>query len=198
MRKILNEKHLADLKSSGLNDNTIVQSGIYSATDEEVKRILKFDGGTGMVIPYPNTEDENGNFYCRVKPDNPPTINGKPAKYLSPKGSGVRLYIPLTLEISILQDSTISLVITEGEKKTLKAIQEKIYTVGLSGVWCFRQNKEIIPDLKRILWKGRGAYICFDSDAIRNESILHAEWELAKWLESQGAVVKTVRLPDEQ
>ncbi len=88
MRKILNPQHLDDLRSSGLTDETITALGFYSGAAAEVQTILGFAAGSGLIIPYPCIG--GGEPFSRVKPDQPPIINGKPAKYLSPKGSGVR------------------------------------------------------------------------------------------------------------
>lgn len=88
----LNPNHQEDLHRSGLTDNTITSLGFYSGTAEEVERILGFNPGPGLVIPYPGTGGTEA-FY-RVKPDAPPIIDNKPAKYLSPRGAIVRAYIP--------------------------------------------------------------------------------------------------------
>ncbi len=84
--------HLDDLRRSGLSDETIQALGFYSGTATEVKAILGFDAGPALVIPYACVG--GGEPFCRVKPDKPPVIDGKPAKYLSARGAKVRAYIP--------------------------------------------------------------------------------------------------------
>jgi len=92
MDKALNPRHLDDLYSSGLTDDTIKRLGFYSGDTDEVEAILGFNVGPGLVIPYPPFNDASP-FY-RVKPDMAPIIDGKPAKYLSPINAVVRAYIP--------------------------------------------------------------------------------------------------------
>jgi putative DNA primase/helicase len=101
----------------------------------------------------------------------------------------------------------VPLVITEGEKKILKADQEGFPGVGLVGVWGWQRKRppdesghrtgprELIDDLRVIVWKGRAVYVCFDSDAISKENVLLAEYELALALRAEGADVHVVWLP---
>jgi hypothetical protein len=44
--------HLEDLRRSGLSDETIARAGIYSASERQVRDVLGFGAGPGMVIPY--------------------------------------------------------------------------------------------------------------------------------------------------
>lgn len=73
--------HMEDLRRSGLTDETIESLGFYSAAAAEVTDILSFDAGPGLVIPYRPYEGRQA--FSRVKTDEPPIINGEPAKYLS-------------------------------------------------------------------------------------------------------------------
>ncbi|MFN8180151.1 MAG: phage/plasmid primase, P4 family [bacterium] len=201
----MTDRHLADLRSSGLTDATIAASGIYSATGPQVAKILGFDPGPGYVIPYLGTEDERGVPFRRVKPDTPMNgSNGKPAKYLAPKKevnpAGNRLYVPPNFPAAALRDPTVRLFGTEGEKKTLAGNQEGFPTVGFSGVTCWvsRNGDSVskpIADLDRIAWEGRELYLVFDSDAATKPEVRHEEKKLAAELTSRGARVRTVRLP---
>ena len=94
----------------------------------------------------------------RIKPDSPPILDGKPAKYLSPKSSPNRLYVPSGVE-TLFNDAAVPLYISEGEKKALKAAQEGLKCIAIAGVWCWKGKgsngpSEPIPDLDLI--KGRG------------------------------------------
>ena len=198
----LQEKHLKDLQASGLREETIRAAGFYSASADQTQKILGFNAGSGLSIPYPATNGEPP--FIRIKPDQPfSDKNGKIAKYLTRKGAGNRLYIPPSLiSNKVLSDPTIPLLITEGEKKALKATQEGVPCVALAGVWSFVQktgNKEKstpIPDLDKIHWNNRTVFICYDSDLVEKESVAWAEWKLAHELQNRKAKVRVIRLPD--
>jgi hypothetical protein len=93
----LSFEHREALRRRGLTDVTIEAAGLWSASAEQVAELLGFDPhSAGLVIPYqhPRTEKVALN---RVRPDYPPIIGQKPAKYLSPKGASNRLYFLRTL-----------------------------------------------------------------------------------------------------
>jgi Domain of unknown function (DUF3854) len=181
----INAKHLADLRSSGWTDETARHSRVYSASAREVKRILGFVAGPGLVFMY-------GYFDAHVKPDYRPK-SGK--VYYSAKGSKCLMYIPAMLDWDIFKDPTQDLFITEGEKKAVAAVQEGIPCVAFSGVWTWRQDGKPIDDLDIVTWQGRKVYIVFDSDAARNYQIQQSEQALKIELESRGADVSVIRLP---
>lgn len=186
------EPHVHDLVvRSGLTVETITTHGLHSGSRQEVYELLKFGAGTGLIIPYPGTD------YVRVKLDNP-----RSRKYLSPKGSKNRLYIPKTITAETLKDATAPLYFVEGEKKALKACQEGLHCIGLSGVWGWRTSSEgykrgggkTLGDLDQIVFKGRTVYIVFDSDLADNEKVQEAEAAFAKELIRRGAVVFRIPL----
>ena len=151
--------------------------------------------GPALVIPY---RDESGaTVLCRIKPDNPPQNgNGKPSKYIGPTGLPNRVYFPPGVH-DLLAADTATVFITEGEKKSLRAAQDGLACIGLSGVenWHAKKSTALIPDLERVGWKNRPVYIVFDSDSADNENIKMAESLLAATLANYGAVVRIVRLP---
>lgn len=192
MEKILNPQHLDDLYSSGLTDETIRELGFYSGTAAEVHAILGFAAGSGLIIPYSDTG--GGEPFGRVKPDQPPIINGHSAKYLSPKNSIGRAYIPLRTS-EVLEHPMTGFLITEGEKKAAKATQEGFPCIGLSGIWGFSQNHQLIPDLMNISWEGREVFLAPDSDYSSNPNVKLAVSTLERWLTRLGASVLVVRIP---
>ena len=189
MERILTPNHLEDLRQSGLTDDTIRSLGFYSGTASQINAILGFDAGPGLVIPYPTAD---GQPYYRVKSGQPPIIDGKPAKYLSPKGAAVRAYIPPKTRIA-LGDHGVAVIITEGEKKAAKADQDGFSCIGLAGVWCFLQEHKLIPDLAELSWKGRPVIIAYDSDIAWNDDIKEAAFTLERELAARGALVKAIR-----
>jgi hypothetical protein len=182
----INAKHLADLKSSGWTDETARRSRVYSGSAREVKRILGFPAGPGLMFMY-------GYFDAHVNPDYRPK-SGK--VYYSSKGSKCLMYIPALLDWDIFKDPTQDLFITEGEKKAVAAVQAGIPCVAFSGVWTWRQNGQPIEDLDMVTWAGRHVYIVFDSDAAKNFQVQRAELALKAELEARGATVSIVRLPE--
>jgi hypothetical protein len=187
--------HRDELRASGLTDETIARAGIYSAPERQVRDVLGYGAGAGMVFPYPALN--GGAPYARVKLDNAGD-DGK--RYRSPAKQPNRLYVPAVLDAKVLADTSTPLYITEGEKKALKACQEGLACLAVSGVWSWRTRDRAdhsipIPDLDHIGWTGRAIYIAFDSDLATNPSVQRAEIALAQELRHRGAEVFAVRLP---
>lgn len=125
--------------------------------------------------------------------------NKKGLRYIQPKGSLNQIYLPPFVDWSaIAQDTTQSIVITEGELKAACACYHDIPTIGLGGVWCFRSSTAhlaLLEQFDEFKWKDRTVRICYDSDAGNNTNILAAENALAKELVRLGAWVQVVRIP---
>lgn len=194
--------HLEDLRRSGLSDETIAASGIYSASAKETKAILGFDSGPGIAVPYVGTAP----LLVRIKPDEPfAGKDGKAAKYLSPLkrlySAGNRLYLPATLHPLVPTDPGVDLIVTEGEKKALKAVQEGFPTVALAGVTCWRTKlpdgtSRAIADLDLIKWNGRRVFICFDSDVMTKAAVRNQMLKLRGELSRRRAIVFAATLPE--
>jgi len=109
--------------------------------------ILGYGVGAGMVIPYVT---HNGDApYARVKLDHA----GQMASAIAARrDGGNRLYIPPTLDPKLLADPTQPLWITEGEKKSLKATQEGLPCLALSGVWSWRQKLDDGSRARSPIW----------------------------------------------
>ncbi len=198
---MLTPEHVADLRRSGLSDETIAAAGFRSLGAHEVRRLLDYPTAcAGMAIPYPGCIFGDGSRYVRVRLDHPlQSNNGHSIRYLTRRGERNRLYLPPNLAKGTASNSAIPLTITEGEKKSLAACQAGIPCIGLSGVWSWRTKFDgrsfPLPDLCNIHWWGRQVSIVFDSDLIENESVRAAEETLARELTSRGAQVRRVRLP---
>ena len=162
----------------------------------------------------------------RLRRDNPELEyhNGRlreRAKYLSPPGRGSLLYFGPSTDPEWLTDTTLPILLTEGEKKTLAlwrlswhdlgelAEDPRWVSIGLSGVWNWRGTigkeagpnggrrpvKGVIPDIERITWKGRRVVIVYDVDVRTNERVEAARRELSRELTRRGASVEVVDLP---
>ena len=193
--------HLRDLRGSGLTDATIKAAGIYSeASVPKLAAILdwpKYRPSMGPAIVFPYIDDQGRNGDCRVKPDRPRKIKGTFAKYESPHGKPNEPYLPLGVA-AVLPDATRELLMSEGEKKSLKSMQSGFPCIGLVGVYGFKPKGKmaLLPTLERIAWNGRKVFIVFDSDIATNANVQAAESQLGALLKSRGAVVKVVRLPE--
>src|ERR1051325_11006316 len=118
-----------------------------------------------------------------------------------------------------LNDVTLTIVITEGEKKTLALSRlawldvtngPRFLPIGLPGVWNWRgkigkTTNETgsrcdvvgpIADLDRITWENRKVIIVFDANVKKNPSVANARHRLAKELGRRGASVQLVDLPE--
>jgi len=177
----------------------------------------------GIIFPY-ILPGESVAYLTRLRRDKPDielqTDGSKKeiAKYLAPPGRGNRFYFVPGTKPEWLQDVTLPVTITEGEKKNLSLYRLALNAstekprwlpVGLSGVWNWRgtigktgdergnriDEKGTIADFERIAWDGREVYIIFDSNVYTNWSVKEARSQLATELKTRRANVKFVNLP---
>ena len=206
-------QHLADLRSSGLSDEQIAACGFRSETDAaKIRAWLNWKAGISAVqklgpclcIPF---FDRNAEYtgYVRLKPDRPRIKGDRPVKYESPKGSMNRLFIPPGTR-SVIDDTAVPLLITEGEKKAAKADQDGFRCIGVTGVWNWTTKREVedghkvgprelIADMQMFAWNKRRVVIVFDSDITEKPEVQHAEYALFQVLRRCGADVSVARLP---
>jgi len=144
-------------------------------------------------------------------------------KYVGPPGRKNLLYFAPRTACDWLEDATLPVIITEGEKKTLAlshlawhqlgdaSDKPRWLAIGLGGVnnWKGTTGKQDgpngerldvkgpIPDLGRIQWSKREVIILFDSNVHTNEDVRIARNSLAKELRSRGAHVLFVNIPRE-
>lgn len=193
---ILQLHHLEELRTSGLSDGTIRAARLYSATNDTATLLIGFGRSGGLAFPYLHTANDGKEPFTRIKFDKP---DAKGKRYAQAKGSGNRLYIPPMPDPAALKNPGVTLYITEGEKKSLKAVQEGLPCVSVSGVDSWRSKvsgkSQPIADLDLIEWKGRQVFLVYDSDIIGKERVRYAEYELAKELSRRGAKVEAIRLP---
>jgi len=154
-----------------------------------------------------------------LTPGLPVELQPKPKdypKYLSPRGTGSQLYHShLAILASAkryqerLNDVHTPLRIVEGEFKveSLTFHAPKILTIGLGGVWNWRDRRHggddslPIPELSgqegSIPLEGREVRLCFDSDTAQNTKVQAALKALASHLIACGARVLHEILPSE-
>ncbi|WP_297212699.1 MULTISPECIES: DUF3854 domain-containing protein [Thermodesulfovibrio] len=194
----LHHQHLEDLRKSGLFDETILRADIKSVPPAEIKKLLGFEPQkliSAYIIPYQNTK---GFFRLRCFYED--GYSG--AKYLQKKESGSHIYIPPDLDVSALRNSEIPLYITEGEKKALKAYQEGLPCIAISGLWNWSNGKgELITDFDQIELKSRTIFLVPDNDFTKQnkhgykKNLEQALQRLALKLIERGAEVYLVELP---
>lgn len=182
-------EHLNDLRKSGLADSTIEKAGIYSVRPADIAEKLGWDSPqiqSMYAIPYPNNEGfERYKLIPPIKEK-----DGHEIKYLQRKGSPVHLYIPPQV-LNVLNNPRIPLTIVEGEKKTLRLLQEGYHVIGIGGIWSWSQE-----DLDKIVWQGRIVNFSPDSDIWQRPDLLKAVYALARELEKRGANVVIFKLPE--
>lgn len=191
--------HLADLRKSGLTDDTIEQSGIKTAPPGQINKGLGFNIpglSSAYEIPYLGC-----NGFSRYRGFYEDGKSGP--KYLQRKDTGNHLYIPPMFDTAILSDPTKPLYFTEDEKKSLKGSQEGLPCIGVSGLWNWKEKgKGLIPDFDKINFKDRKVFIVPDNDYKSpnkhgyGKNLEQAVNQLAAAVIERGATVSIIELPD--
>jgi hypothetical protein len=193
----LSRDHLAELRNSGLSDDTIESSGVYS--EYATGRIGSIIGWSppityvpALVFPFTDSTGSPTGF-ARIKPAKPRrNAEGKPVKYEQPQGEFARAYFTHQA-IEALPSPENRIYITEGEKKALSMAEHIGPTIGLCGVWNWQakrtegQDRQLIPDLAAINWAGREVVVVFDCDEELKPNVELAQIELCRVLERHGA-----------
>ncbi len=189
-REILLPDHLADLRKSGLSDETIGLMNVYSVTLDDISRELGWCPAgvdSALVFPYLGIDK-----YSRYKvfpsfKDN----EGHSVRYLQRKGTGAHLYVLKPVE-AVLRNSSMPLAVAEGEKKTAALIQSGIMAIGVGGIWNWLdgQSHKAISSIDQIAWVDREVTLYFDSDIWHRQDLLKAVYALGKELEARGASIK--------
>ena len=138
------QHHLTELQRSGLNETTIREAGIRSESNYNALAAVlnwrKLPKRMGAAIVFPYRRRDGTTPYCRLKFDNPRKIAGKLVKYESPKGQPNEIYLPPGVP-ELLERPESELLITEGEKKALKATQHGFSCIGLVGVFGWKDGR---------------------------------------------------------
>ncbi len=198
---------------------------VDSATGAAIVGRNGSDDFAGIAIPYiwPGTNRVREYRLRRDRPDMEWSHGVlKPrGKYLSPPGRSNMVYFVPETEESWLADSTLPMLIVEGEKKAIAASalawlkvgdaadRPRWLTMALPGVWNWRGKtgrtagpqggyldvKGTISDFNSIVWQGRQVMILFDSNVHTNEGVRIARSALAKELRRRGARILFIDVP---
>jgi len=190
----LYKEHIEDFKKSGISDETIenlIEEGYLTSHDFYWQLI------------YPDLLENTHSCYYTTRQDCPyEDENGKEiGKYVRPRGEPSRIYRPSALNPEILLDPGMQLIITDGEKKAIKAAQDGYKCIAIAGVNGFLdandEEDRLISDMHRIPWEERDVYIAFHNDIYVKEYKQRALIKLALILSNQfGAYVRMLSLPD--
>jgi len=199
----LHPEALEDLRRSGLSDATIAEAGLYTPAPGDLPRLLSArlvaQVRHVLVFPYdgagPGGAWRRDDEFVRCKLF-PPASDGQghTIRYFQRAGTPPRLYIPPRARAA-LTDPTAPLLITEGEKKALKANQEGLACVAVGGLWNWQASGRPIADLDGIDWYEREAVIVPDSDVWTRPDLLQPVFALGKELEGRGAKMSVLKLP---
>ena len=195
----LHPEHLADLRKSGLNDETIKSQKLRSVPPHMIAQLLGFDSPgirSALLIPFPDWDGQFMN-HIRMKIFPPLTDKGGHSiKYLQPKRSGVRLFLPLSTIGRVFAEKT-ALWLVEGEKKALAVAQLGLAALGFCGVegWHASGSRELLADFDRLQLQDRIVELAVDGDVQTNPHVKMATRRFADALRSRGARPRLLRLP---
>lgn len=188
------DHHHDDLKRSGLTDGMIEAMGVYSLDANAIqRRVTGASAGSisdGYAIPYPGGQTVR----YRLSTASQEGSGRDPVRYLSERGAAWGLYVPPGFD-AVAEQEPGFLIITEGEKKAAKAVQEGVPCVGIAGVWMWRDPAKdkparhdagtpVLPDIASLA-AGRRVCVLADSDGATNSKVAAAMKTLAKAIAHQ-------------
>jgi len=212
----LHPDHLADLRKSGITDETVGVQKIRTIPPSMIGALLGFaPAGTtsAYVIPFANP---SGGWFDHMKAkvfsadqvvdvrgdhvgERPERwrYNGGAPKYLTRRHASPRVFFPIATMGTAVSGSE-PLWLIEGEKKALAVAQLGLPTVGIESAWGWhvKGSTALLPDFDLIRFAGRIVELVPDSDVATNASIERAMRQLADALRAVGALPRLVRLPE--
>jgi hypothetical protein len=170
---------LEKILSSGLSFERIFLDGYRNSNHHY---------GFDIPMTCPLTQKEK---FARTRKDKP----GDGPKYLQPKGEELIPFFPVLPNWKeIFDDSSIDLIITEGELKASKLVDEGFLAFSMPGVSAYGSSS-FMKALNPINFKSRKIYFCFDDDIRVKPQVRKALIEFAKILNRKGAQVFEIELP---
>jgi len=191
----LHPAHLVDLQRSGLSDEIIEKSGIYTVLPEQINKIMGWDAPVSSLLafPYPGTDFTRYKLFPPLE-----RKDGHKQKYHQSKGSDRHLYMPPGFN-----PECDNISMTEGEKKGIKATQEGLNCLGLGGIWNFAAKDdsgkpELIDDFNLVDWQNKKVILVPDADFQTKPEVRHAVYRLGMMLKARGADITIVCFPEGQ
>jgi hypothetical protein len=194
-------EHLADLRKSGITDETIRLQKIRSVAPHMIDQLLGFRTTPGItssyVIPF---ADPTGGWMPHIRLKVFPALTTKKKgtiKYLGPRRSGPRLFFPVaTLAAVIGSDAPVWCA--EGAKKALALAQLGLPVVGFEGIegWHQRGSSALLADFAHLRLQGRTVELVVDGDVHTNPNVARGARRFADALRAAGALPRLVRLTE--
>jgi hypothetical protein len=213
--EMLRSEHAETLARFRIPHVMLKAAGVRSVSDREAREMFGLQSHqeadlSGILYPYlsPLTGSRVGG---RIRLDH--RLPGDGGKYISEPGCRHLFFAPFPKEW--LADTSIPVVLVESEKAALALLalaeraERKLVSVALGGCWGWRRKigkkpdpdggfsdeKGASPDFDLILWQGREAIVCSDSNASTNVDVQKARRALQKELSQRGARVKFAEVP---
>ena len=216
-RRDLHPEHLADLRKSGLSDETIRDHKIrtvppldmidallgYRAPNVKSAYLTPFPNPLGGWLDYVKLKVfAFDDVMTEVRADHIDEYrdrrryNGGRRKYLVQRASAPRLYFPIPTMARALEGAE-TLWIVEGMKKALALMQLALPAIGIESAWSWhlKGSRGLLPDFDQVRLKGRGVKVVPDGDINTEPMIARAYYGFVGALHRRGAHVQLVMLP---
>jgi hypothetical protein len=153
----------------------------------------------GLLLPLHTTDGSSP--FSVYRPDTPRIKDGRPIKYELPAKCGVRLDCPPVCR-PLLADPSVTLRITEGQKKGDALASRGACVIALLGVWNFKGKNPFggttfLSDWDYVALDGRAIHFLFDSDLLTKSGVRQALDRLTEHLQRKKAHVSVAYLPTE-
>lgn len=171
---------VADLERSGLTQSDFKKLQLELMTADQTDDFVG-EPRASYKIPYFDLGGKR-TAYARVRflqsQRGKAFRKGGSFRYSQPFNSSPHLYYPPYLDWrKIAKDTSIPILLTEGEKKAAKACKEGIACIALGGVYGYKSSKrlqDLIPEFYDIDWKDREVEICYDADVMMKSEVRQA------------------------
>jgi len=150
------------------------------------------DAETGQPLRTPKGEP-----FERIRLEKPSAT----CRYLSPKGGGQFPFVLPAVHMHLVANPAAPVVISEGEKKALRATLAGVPTIGLTGIDCWSEGKGSRRPhslLARYLTPGRCVVMVYDSDGTTEEKVVQFDRSaerLARAIENAGCAFRRTFVP---
>jgi hypothetical protein len=193
-------EHRADLRKSGLRDDTIAQHKIMSVPPGMIDRLLGFSSPkahSACLFPFP---DPTGRWLPHIRMKVFPEYQdrrGRTVKYLGPPAASPRVYFPIPTMPAVLSGDA-ALWVVEGCKKALTVAQLTLPVVAIEGIegWHCHGSLDVLPDFDVIPLTGRIIELLPDGDVRTNPNVRRGAEALALALARRGGRPRLVSLPE--